>query len=120
MSAPIRKKPLTRRSAAKIASSNPNDLKARFQAVTDEIAADLRAVTDEITNAVMMLLLRHQTPVTHFASPCSWWCRSKFSKTSRKDSAIGCRLLIPSHQGFMSPSIGSSAQNPEYRHELHQ
>ena len=53
MSAPIRKKPVTRRSAAKIASSDPNDLKARFEAVTGEIAADLRAVTDEITNAVM-------------------------------------------------------------------
>jgi hypothetical protein len=53
MSAPIRKKPITRPSAAKIASSDPNDLKARFQAVIHEIAVELRIVSDRITEAVV-------------------------------------------------------------------
>ena len=53
MSAAFRKRPVTRRSAAKNASSDPNDLKARFQVVTDEIAVELRIVSDRITDAVM-------------------------------------------------------------------
>jgi hypothetical protein len=53
MSAPIRKKPVTRRSAAKIASSDPNDLKARFEAVTDQVTAEISKASNDMAEAAL-------------------------------------------------------------------
>ena len=58
MSARIRKKPVTRRPAATIASSDASDFRIRFEAVADEIAVEIRNVANDLSDSVLHVIAR--------------------------------------------------------------
>lgn len=121
MSTRGREKPVAILRAPMVDSSDPTDLKARFEAVTTEIAAELRVVSDRITNDIMNAIAGASDYTEAVRETVFVAVSLNVFENSSKEFPIGWRLPMSDQLRISCRrSIRSWAQAREHRYELHQ